>query len=94
MINKIDINKAKCYLSKEEISVIKWFDDNEYNGKILKQYVSKTVFEISKDGITDNFELPQSIDAKQIKNYMEQYEKNWDVLCELKKLRQMRNQIR
>lgn len=90
----IDITNAKWDLSKEEKSVIKWLDDNEYNGKILKQYVSKTVFEISKDGITDNFELPQSIDAKQIKNYMEQYEKNWDVLCELKKLRQMRNQIR
>lgn len=90
----IDITNAKWDLSKEEKSAIKWFDDNEYNGKILKQYVSKTVFEISKDGITDNFELPQSIDAKQIKNYMEQYEKNWDVLCELKKLRQMRNQIR
>lgn len=90
----IDITNAKWDLSKEKKSVIKWFDDNEYNGKILKQYVSKTVFEISKDGITDNFELPQSIDAKQIKNYMEQYEKNWDVLCELKKLRQMRNQIR
>lgn len=90
----IDITNAKWDLSKEEKSVIKWLDDNEYNGKILKQYVSKTVFEISKDGITDNFELPQSIDAKQIKNYMEQFEKNWDVLCELKKLRQMRNQIR
>lgn len=90
----IDITNAKWDLSKEEKSVIKWLDDNEYNGKILKQYVSKTVFEISKDGITDNFELPQSIDAKQIKNYMEQFQKNWDVLCELKKLRQMRNQIR
>ncbi len=90
----IDITNAKWDLSKEEKSVIKWLDDNEYNGKILKQYVSKTVFEISKDGITDKFELPQSIDSKQIKNYMEQFQKNWDVLCELKKLRQMRNQIR
>ena len=43
----IDITNAKWDLSKEEKSVIKWFDDNEYNGKILKQYVSKTVFEIS-----------------------------------------------
>lgn len=89
----IDITNAKWDLSKEEKSVIKWLDDNEYNGKILKQYVSKTVFEISKDDITDNFELPQGIDFKQIKSYMEQFQKNWDMLCELKKLRQMKNQV-
>ena len=89
----IDITNAKWDLSKEEKSVIKWLDDNEYNGKILKQYVSKTVFEISKDGITDNFELPQGIDFKQIKSYMEQFQKNWNMLCELKKLRQMKNQV-
>lgn len=89
----IDITNAKWNLSKEEKSVIKWLDDNKYNGKILKQYVSKTVFEISKDGITDNFELPQGIDFKQIKSYMEQFQKNWNMLCELKKLRQMKNQV-
>lgn len=89
----IDTTNTKWDLSKEEKTAIKWLDDNGYNGKILKQYVSKTVFEISKDGITDNFELPQSIDAKQIKNYMEQFQKNWDVLCKLKKLRQMKNQL-
>ena len=89
----IDITNAKWDLSKEEKSVIKWLDDNEYNGKILKQYVSKTVFEISKDGITDNFELPQGIDFKKIKSYMEQFQKNWNMLCELKKLRQMKNQV-
>lgn len=90
----IDTTNTKWDLSKEEKTAIKWLDDNGYNGKILKQYVSKTVFEISKDGITDNFELPQGIDSKQIKNYMEQFQKNWNTLCELKKLRQMRNQIR
>ena len=90
----IDTTNTKWNLSKEEKSVIKCFDDNGYNGKILKQYVSKTIFEISKDGITDKFELPQSIDAKQIKNYMEQFQKNWDMLCELKQLRQIKNQIR
>lgn len=89
----IDIANAKWDLSKEEKSAIKWLDDNEYNGKILKQYVSKTVFEISKDGITDKFELPQGIGSKQIKNYMEQFQKNWNMLCELKKLRQMKNQL-
>lgn len=90
----VDITNAKWDLSKEEKSVIKWLDDNGYNGKILKQYVSKTILEISKDGITDNFELSQGIDSKQIKNYMEQFQKNWDMLCELKKLRQIKNQVK
>ena len=87
----IDIKDTKWDLGKEEKAAIKWLDNNGYNGKILKQYISKTIFEISKDGITDKFELPQSIDSKQIKNYMEQFQKNWDMLCELKKLRQMKN---
>ena len=54
------------------------FDENE-------EY--KQFFEITKDGITDKFELPQGIVFRNIKGYMEQYRKNWEMLCELKKLR-------
>ena len=69
------------------ISNAKWFNKNGFDGKIVKQYVSKTIFEISKDGILDKFELPQGIIFKNIKAYMEQFMKNWDMYCELYKLR-------
>lgn len=57
----IDTANAKWDFSKEEKYVIKWFNDNGFNGKIIKQYVSKTIFEIEKDNIVDKFELPQGI---------------------------------
>ena len=84
----IDTSNAKCDFSKEEKFAIKWFEENGYSGRIIKQYISKTIFEISKDGIADKFELPQGIVFKNIKGYMEQYKKNWEMLCELQRLRE------
>lgn len=87
MDNKIDISNAKWDFSKEEKFVIKWFEENGFTGKIVKQYVTKTIFEISKDGITDRFELPQGVVFKNIKGYMEQYRRNWSINLELRDLR-------
>ena len=84
----IDISNVKYDFSKEEEYAIKWFNDNGFDGKIIKQYVSKTIFEISKDGMTNKFELPQGIAFKNIKGYMEQYRQNWNLLCELQILRE------
>lgn len=84
----IDVSNVKYDFSKSEEYAIKWFNDNGYDGKIIKQYVSKTVFEISKDGVTDKFELPQGIVFKNIKGYMEQYRQNWKMMCELQSLRE------
>ena len=80
----IDLRLAKNDFSKNEKYVIKWFNDNQFEGKIVKQYVSKTIFEIEKEGIVDKFELPQGIEN--ISSYMKQYQKNWNMLCELHKL--------
>lgn len=82
----IDISNVKYDFSKREEYAIKWFNDNGFDGKIMKQYISKTVFEISKDGVTDKFELPQGI--VNIKGYMEQYKHNWKMICELQSLRE------
>jgi len=84
----IDTTNAKWDFSKEEEYVIKWFNDNGFNGKVIKQYVSKTIFEIEKDNIVDKFELPQGIVFNSISSYMKQFKKNWDMICELHKLRQ------
>lgn len=84
----IDTTNAKWDFSKEEEYVIKWFNDNGFNGKVIKQYVRKTIFEIEKDNIVDKFELPQGIVFNSISSYMKQFKKNWDMICELHKLRQ------
>lgn len=80
--------ETKWDLSKEEKYAISWFEENGYSWSIKKQYVSKTIFEVSKDGVTDKFELPQGVVFKNIKGYMEQYGRNWEVLCELQRLRE------
>lgn len=88
----IDISNAKWDFSKEEKFVLNWLEENGFNGRIIKQYVSKTIFEISKDGITDKFELPQGIVFKSIEKYMDQFKKNWEMLCELHELQKELNQ--
>ena len=85
----IDISNVKWDFSKEEIFVIKWFDEHGFNGKIVKQYISKTIFQIEKNRISDKFELPQGIVFKNISAYMNQYNKNFDMLCELQKLKRL-----
>ena len=87
MVAVIDTSNAKWDFSKEELYAIKWFEENGYTGRIVRQYVSKTIFEISKDGVSDTFELRQGIVYKSIKQYMEQYRENWKLLCELHELR-------
>lgn len=89
----IDTSNAKWDFSKEEKYVVKWFDEHGFNGKLEKQFVSKTIFTISKDGITDKFELQQGIVFKNIANYMKQFENNWEMLCELHKLREAKGNI-
>ena len=86
----IDTTNAKWDFSKEEKYVIKWFNDNGFNGKVIKQYISKTIFEIEKDNIVDKFELPQGIVFKSISSYIKQFQRNWDMICELHKLRQLK----
>ena len=72
----IDISDAKYDFSKEE----------KY-GKTIKQYVSKTVFEISRDGFSDKFELPQGITFTNIKGYMSQFANNWKMFYKLQELK-------
>ena len=83
----IDVSGAKWDFSKEEKFAIEWLNDNGFSGKLEKQYVGKTIFTIEKNGITETFELPQGIKNMNISKYMEQFSKNWKVLCELQKLR-------
>lgn len=82
----IDISKQKWNFSKEEKFAIKWFNEHGYNGELKKQYLSKTVFVIEKDGVVGEFSLPQGIKID-IAKYMDSYEKNWNMLCELQRLR-------
>ena len=82
----IDTSKAKWEISDEEQYAINWFNQNGFSGTLDRQYISKTKFTITKDDVTDKFEL-QSGTGYDIAAYMEQYGRSFRQLCELTWLR-------
>lgn len=84
----IDISKAKWDLSKEERYAVKWFNENGFDGMLVAQFLSKTKFVVHKNGVTDNFDLPQGYKGINVKKVMEQYRKSFSTLCELVALRE------
>lgn len=44
-------------MNRCDLYFVDYLLDNNYNVKIKKVYNSKTIFEISKDGITENYEI-------------------------------------
>lgn len=87
----INTAKAKWDLSKEEKYAVNWFNKHGFDGEIEKQYLSKTKFIISKNGVTDRFELPQGIKNINTRKIMDSYEKSFNLLCELEILRKQIN---
>ena len=86
----IDILNAKYEFSKEEEYAIKWFDENGFDGKINKQLQTKTRFIVSKNGVDGKFELPQRVVISNIKSFMEQWNKSFELSCKIREL-QMKN---
>ncbi len=82
----IDTSKAKWEFSDEEKYAIDWFNKNGFSGNLDRQHISKTKFTITKDNVTDKFEL-QSGTGYDIAAYMEQYGRSFEMLCELTQLR-------
>lgn len=60
--------KNKIEKSATEAMAEKWFKKNGYEFSIVKQYYSKTIYEITKENITMKFELPFAVAS--INNYM------------------------
>ena len=61
----------KWEATKNERYAEKWFKDNGFEFKLIKQYVSKTVYEVRKDGLVEKFELLNGV--TDIKKYMGQF---------------------
>lgn len=58
-----------------------------YAVELVRQYQSKTVYDISKDNITDRIELPTAVDNK--KKYMEFVDRNFKMKAEISELKSM-----
>ena len=80
----IDVSKAKWDLSEEEEYAVKWFNDNGFDGKLDNQYLSKTKFNLTKNGVSDVFELPNAIKNINIENVMRDDARLFDMMCKLR----------
>lgn len=74
----------KWDFSKEEMFAIKWFEENGFEVELKEQFVSKTKFIVRKDNIADNFDLTQGLKKMNVKQYMQQYKRQFEMLKQLK----------
>lgn len=83
----IDTGKAKWELTEGERYAIQWFEEHGFEGTLDRQYISKTYFTVTKDGVTDQFALPMGSKDIRYPLIMEQYARSFALLCELEALR-------
>lgn len=78
------IENKKWDFSKEEEYAIKWLLENGFEVELKEQFVSKTKFLVCKDGVSDSFSLMQGLKKMNIRSYMEQYGKQFEMLKRIK----------
>ena len=64
----------------------KWFDKNGFEWECVKQYNSKTVYRLSKDGLTYEWELPFGV--TEMGKYMKLCGESHKMAVELRGLRE------
>ena len=85
----IDTSKAKWEFSKEDKYIFNWLKENGFDAVLEKQFISKMKVTVTKDGVTNHAEFPSGMKFD-VKSYMKQYGKSFDMLCELEKLRKLK----
>lgn len=71
--------------SPAEVYAEAHWKEHGFDAKLVKRYQSKSVYEISRDGLTDTYEIPYTV--KDFKGFMNQFHKCWDLLVEVNYLR-------
>lgn len=85
----VDVSKAKSELSPCIKFVVKWFEDNGFDARLTTYNTSKTVFEVSKDGVSDRLEIPVSREkAEKMGDYMAFFAQSFNRKCENERLKQ------
>ena len=68
-------------LNNNEKTAVKWFKKHGYNAKIIKQYLSKTIFSVEKEGYATEFCLTRGVDDMNL--YMSLFDKSFNMEREL-----------
>lgn len=80
-------NKNEGNKSSLEKYVEKYLSQKGFNVTLVKQWNSKTVYDIEKDGIKERIEIPASVVEK--KRYMDMVDNSFEMKLELIKMKGM-----
>ena len=82
-----NLDRHEWEFSRDEKYAIRWLKEHGFSVTLNRRYVSVDHFTVSRDGVTDQFSLPLGDPKIDYRRYMEQYGRNFDLLCELERLR-------
>lgn len=77
----LDLSNQKWDFNKEEKRAIEWLVENGFDVVLKKQFLSKIVLEVSKNGVSDIFDIPKGI--TNIKGYMALENEKFKLKCKL-----------
>ena len=89
----IELNTNK-ELSDNVLYALWFFYNHKFIGTMTINNSSKTEFIVKRDGVTDTFTLTVTLQNPQkcdIKSYMEQFEKSFNMKCEIERLKAKRD---
>lgn len=79
----IDVSNAKWDLSDQEKQAIKILENNGFDVVLEKQYLSKTVFTVTKNGVSDKFSLDNGNKKLNVQQYIDLFLEAWSILEKL-----------
>lgn len=79
----IDVSNAKWDLSDQEKQAIKILENNGFDVVLEKQYLSKTVFIVTKNGVSDKFSLDNGNKKLNVQQYIDLFLAAWSILEKL-----------
>ena len=82
-----DLRTKKWDFSKQEEAAVSWLLERGFEVMLEKQYTSKDVYTVAKDGVSDEFTFPSGQKNMNVRTFMERYGENFEKKKELIKLR-------
>ena len=74
--------------TKTELYAEQWWKEHGFTAVLDSRMLTKSVYKITKDGITDKYEIPMTV--KDRKRFMELFQEWWNTLVKLNEMLEAR----
>ena len=78
-------SNLECEASPAEKYAERWWEKHGFVVELLKRYQSKSIYKVSRDGMTTNEEIPYTV--QKFKEFMERFQKGWDMQMEIEAMK-------